>query len=69
VSRYFVNHPIVAQVLAYLTMIGGAVMIFPASQSRSFPEIAPPRIQTTATYTGADALTVEQSVATPMTSR
>src|SRR2546427_9320875 len=45
-------------------MIGGAVMIFrlPIAQ---FPEIAPPQIQTTATYTGADALTVEQSVATP----
>src|SRR5258708_17965051 len=44
-------------------MIGGAVMIFrlPIAQ---FPEIAPPQIQTTATYTGADALTVEQSVAT-----
>jgi len=64
VSRYFIEHPIVAQVLAILTMIGGAVMIFrlPIAQ---FPEIAPPQIQTTATYTGADALTVEQSVATP----
>ena len=63
-SRYFIEHPIVAQVLAILTMIGGAVMIFrlPIAQ---FPEIAPPQIQTTATYTGADALTVEQSVATP----
>src|SRR5207247_10982217 len=46
-------------------MIGGAVMIFrlPIAQ---FPEIAPRQIQTTATYTGADALTVEQSVATPI---
>jgi hydrophobic/amphiphilic exporter-1 (mainly G- bacteria), HAE1 family len=65
VSRYFIDHPIVAQVLAILTMIAGAVMIFrlPIAQ---FPEIAPPQIQTTATYTGADALTVEQSVATPI---
>jgi multidrug efflux pump len=64
-SRYFIDHPIVAQVLAILTMIGGAVMIFrlPIAQ---FPEIAPPQIQTTAVYTGADALTVEQSVATPI---
>src|SRR5689334_3264943 len=46
-------------------MIGGAVMIFrlPIAQ---FPEIAPPQVQTTAVYTGADALTVEQSVATPI---
>jgi len=65
VSRFFIEHPIVAQVLAILTMIAGAVMIFrlPIAQ---FPEIAPPQIQTTATYTGADALTVEQSVATPV---
>jgi len=65
VSRFFIDHPIVAQVLAILTMIGGAVMIFrlPIAQ---FPEIAPRQIQTTATYTGADALTVEQSVATPI---
>ena len=64
-SRFFIEHPIVAQVLAILTMIAGAVMIFrlPIAQ---FPEIAPPQIQTTATYTGADALTVEQSVATPV---
>jgi len=65
VSRFFIDHPIVAQVLAILTMIGGAVMIFrlPIAQ---FPEIAPPQIQTSTTYTGADALTVEQSVATPI---
>jgi len=65
VSRFFIEHPIVAQVLAILTTIAGAVMIFrlPIAQ---FPEIAPPQIQTTATYTGADALTVEQSVATPI---
>jgi HAE1 family hydrophobic/amphiphilic exporter-1 len=52
-------------VLAILTVIAGAVMLLrlPIAQ---FPEIAPPQIQTTATYTGADALTVEQSVATPI---
>jgi len=65
ISRYFIDRPIVAQVLAILTVIAGAVMFFrlPIAQ---FPEIAPPQIQTTATYTGADALTVEQSVATPV---
>ena len=51
-------------VIAIFFVIGGAVMVFrlPVAQ---FPEIAPPQIQTTAMYTGADALTVEQSVATP----
>jgi HAE1 family hydrophobic/amphiphilic exporter-1 len=64
-SRFFINRPIVAIVVALVFVIGGAVMIFrlPVAQ---FPEIAPPQIQTTAMYTGADALTVEQSVATPI---
>jgi len=34
-----------------------------------FPKIAPPEIQVQTTYTGADAVTVEQSVATPWNSR
>ncbi|HVP30811.1 MAG TPA: efflux RND transporter permease subunit [Myxococcota bacterium] len=64
-SRFFIDRPIVAIVIAILFLVGGAVMVFrlPVAQ---FPEIAPPQIETTAVYTGADALTVEQSVATPI---
>jgi hydrophobic/amphiphilic exporter-1 (mainly G- bacteria), HAE1 family len=64
-SKFFINRPIVAMVIAIFFVIAGAVMVFrlPVAQ---FPEIVPPEIQTTATYTGADALTVEQSVATPI---
>src|SRR6204780_1407259 len=64
-SKFFINRPIVAMVIAIIFVIAGAVMVFrlPVAQ---FPEIVPPKIQTTATYTGADALTVEQSVATPI---
>jgi HAE1 family hydrophobic/amphiphilic exporter-1 len=64
-SKFFIERPIVAIVIAILFVIGGAVMVFrlPVAQ---FPEIAPPKIQTTAVYTGADALTVEESVATPI---
>jgi len=64
-SRFFIRRPIVAMVIAIVFIIGGAVMVFrlPVAQ---FPEIAPPQIETTAMYTGADALTVEQSVATPI---
>jgi len=64
-SKFFINRPIVAIVVAIFFVIAGAVMLFrlPVAQ---FPEIVPPKIQTTATYTGADALTVEQSVATPI---
>jgi HAE1 family hydrophobic/amphiphilic exporter-1 len=65
VSRFFINHPTVAIVIAIFFVIAGAVMVFrlPVAQ---FPDIVPPQIQTTANYTGADALTVEQSVATPI---
>ena len=64
-SKFFINRPIVAMVIAIFFVIAGAVMIFrlPVAQ---FPDIVPPQIQTTAIYTGADALTVEQSVATPI---
>ena len=64
-SKFFINRPIVAMVIAIFFVIAGAVMVFrlPVAQ---FPEIVPPEIQTTAIYTGADALTVEQSVATPI---
>ncbi len=64
-SKFFINRPIVAMVIAIFFVITGAVMVLrlPVSQ---FPDIVPPQIQTTAIYTGADALTVEQSVATPI---
>jgi hydrophobic/amphiphilic exporter-1 (mainly G- bacteria), HAE1 family len=64
-SKFFINRPIVAIVISLLLVVGGAVMVLrlPVAQ---FPEIAPPQIETTAMYTGADALAVEQSVATPV---
>ncbi|MFZ1889961.1 MAG: efflux RND transporter permease subunit [Candidatus Binataceae bacterium] len=64
-SKFFIDRPIIAMVVAIFFVIAGTVMIFrlPVAQ---FPEIVPPQIQTSATYTGADALTVEQSVATPI---
>jgi HAE1 family hydrophobic/amphiphilic exporter-1 len=64
-SRFFIDRPIVAIVAAIFFVIAGAVMVIrlPIAQ---FPDIVPPQIQTTATYTGADALTMEESVATPI---
>ncbi len=64
-SRFFIYRPIVAMVVAILFVVSGAVMVLrlPVAQ---FPDIVPPRIQTSATYPGADALAVEQSVATPV---
>src|SRR5438445_47806 len=64
-SRFFINRPIVAMVIAILMVIVGAVsiLILPTAQ---FPEIVPPEVVVQATYVGADAVTVEQSVATPL---
>ena len=64
-SRFFINRPIVAIVIAILTVIVGAVTItaLPVSQ---FPNIVPPEILLYASYVGADARALEQSVATPL---
>ena len=64
-SKFFIRRPIVAMVIAILTVIVGGVSMatLPISQ---FPNIAPPEIQLRATYVGADAQALEQSVATPI---
>src|ERR1700691_1123785 len=64
-SKFFINRPIVAMVIAILTVVVGAVTIagLPVAQ---FPNIVPPEIRLQATYVGADANTLEQSVATPI---
>jgi multidrug efflux pump len=64
-AKFFVNHPIIAIVISILLVIVGTVSIvrLPIAQ---YPELAPPEILLQATYVGADAETVEQSVATPI---
>jgi HAE1 family hydrophobic/amphiphilic exporter-1 len=64
-SKFFINRPIVAMVIAILTVIVGAVTIV-ALPIAQFPNIVPPEIQLQATFVGADAQTLEQSVATPI---
>jgi HAE1 family hydrophobic/amphiphilic exporter-1 len=63
--KFFVNRPIVAIVIAIITLIAGLVSMFglPIAQ---FPEIVPPQILVSTSYTGADALTIEQSVTAPL---
>ncbi len=60
-SRFFINRPIFAWVLAILTMLVGiiAVLNLPIEQ---YPRIAPPTVTVSATYPGANAQTVENSV-------
>ena len=64
-SRFFIGRPIVAIVIAIVTVLVGLVAMreLPIAQ---FPEIIPPQIMITGTYTGADASTIEQAVATPL---
>jgi len=64
-SKFFISRPIVAIVISILTVIGGMVAMTKLPVA-NLPDIVPPQINLTTTYTGADALTIEQSVATPI---
>src|ERR1700689_1813575 len=64
-ANFLIRRPIVAIVIAILTVIVGVITIvtLPVAQ---FPQIAPPEIRLQANYPGADAQTLEQAVATPI---
>jgi HAE1 family hydrophobic/amphiphilic exporter-1 len=64
-SKFFINRPIVAIVISILMVLVGVVSLLrlPTAQ---FPDIADPMIQVKATYPGADATTIAESVATPI---
>lgn len=64
-AEFFINRPIVAMVISLLTVVIGLVSIIglPIAQ---FPEIVPPQVSVRANFPGADARTIEQSVATPL---
>ncbi|HZF37294.1 MAG TPA: efflux RND transporter permease subunit, partial [Blastocatellia bacterium] len=65
ISNFFIRRPIVAMVIAIVTILAGLISMrrLPLAQ---FPDIVPPQIITSTTYTGADAVTIEQSVSTPL---
>ncbi len=64
-AEFFVRRPIVAMVIAIMIVILGLVAMgrLPVAQ---YPEITPPMVSISGTYTGASAVNVEQSVATPI---
>ena len=64
-AEFFVRRPIVAMVIAIIIVIVGFVAMgaLPVAQ---YPDITPPEVQVSASYTGANAEVVEQSVATPV---
>ena len=65
ISSFFIRRPIVAMVIAIVTVLAGLISMrgLPLAQ---FPDIVPPQIITSTTYTGADAIAIEESVSTPL---
>ena len=64
-GNFFVRRPIVAMVIALFMVIVGTVFLtgLPIEQ---YPDITPPMVRVSTTYTGANSVSVEQSVATPI---
>src|SRR6516162_4174466 len=65
ISNFFIDRPIFASVLSVVIVIVGGVALvkLPIAQ---YPEVTPPTVQVTATYPGANAQTVADTVATPI---
>ncbi len=65
IADVFIRRPVTAIVISIVIVVVGilAITSLPIGQ---YPDITPPTVQVTGTYTGADALTVEQTVATPV---
>ena len=64
-SAFFIDRPKFALVISIVISLAGliALSVLPVEE---FPEVVPPQVQVTADYTGANASTVEQSVAAPI---
>src|ERR1700674_2613883 len=65
ISKFFIERPVLANVLAILMIVVGAVALFrlPVSQ---YPDVVPPTVQVTTRYPGASARTVIDTVALPI---
>src|ERR1044072_9503395 len=65
IANTFIRRPVTAIVISIVLVLVGilAMTTLPVGQ---YPEITPPTVQVTGTYIGADAQTVEQTVATPV---
>ncbi|TWT89931.1 Efflux pump membrane transporter BepE [Pseudobythopirellula maris] len=64
-SRFFIDRPIFATVIALVTVIAGGALVWvlPVAQ---YPEVVPPTVQVSAIYPGANATVVSNTVATPI---
>jgi HAE1 family hydrophobic/amphiphilic exporter-1 len=64
-GNFFVRRPIVAMVIAIVILIVGTLSLLNLPMEQ-YPDITPPMVEVRANYTGANAINVEQSVATPL---
>ena len=64
-AKFFIEHPVLANVIAFVIMLLGGVAVFllPVSE---YPPITPPTVQVTTTYPGASAKTLVETVALPI---
>ena len=64
-AKFFIEHPVLANVIALVIMLLGGVAVFllPVSE---YPPITPPTVQVTTTYPGASAKTLVETVALPI---
>ncbi|MDT3404955.1 efflux RND transporter permease subunit [Mucilaginibacter terrae] len=65
IADVFIKRPVTAIVISIVIVVVGILSITSLAIGQ-YPDITPPTVQVTGTYTGADALTVEQTVATPV---
>ena len=65
IANIFIKRPVTAIVISIILVITGIICIF-NSPVEQYPQITPPVVQVNGQFTGADALTVEQTVATPI---
>src|ERR1041384_994403 len=64
-SRFFIDRPVFAAVISIIVVLLG-VFAYPTLPVAQYPEIAPPTITVTATYPGASAEVIADTVATPL---
>ncbi len=65
IANTFIKRPVTAIVISIVLVLVGTICIMNLSVGQ-YPEITPPVVQVTGQFTGADALTVEQTMATPV---
>jgi multidrug efflux pump len=65
-SRFFINRPIFASVLSIVITLAGALAVWQGLPVAQYPEIAPPTVEVSAIYPGANSQVVADTVAAPI---